>query len=449
VFRRQSLGKTRKQLRSALGYEDRERVMDWWSLAEDLFTTSRGEPSALASYLATISALGLDAASVAKVPPAVFLIAMRTGYALRMCLDIFAYPEPLDIATIDKDRVVAIARGSVNSETGLLDVSDTESDLLQPVIELVSEVAFDRFGEVGSVAPDFWSACMSLACYQLQKNIQQQGLGFRGKRLDPEISESSHRFGFVLRCLDEALEIEPDDPGGDWEDEEQALRPATGATERRPQDLPPHLSNRPQPGMAESTGREDLAAAILDRAVIVHTNSMSDQAEQSIAAGPLMVLGEEAWSSWNEPSRDAAIVLCRMGFVVRLTELEMVPEARNPDHPGWAGIGEVILRETEQATADADAAFPSISAAWFMATDPRATEAVLYLVPGASSVVRTDVISRWLDRCDEGGMVPSDTTREDRRKLTVYGYALAVVREFTFTAQERGDAEREGRPPSY
>ena len=213
MFRRRSLLKTRRQLHANVDEYGREAVMDWWTEAERRFTTDE-DSSPLAGYLMFAMALALDADSVAKVPLAAYLIGMRAGYSLRACIDTVVLPldvvvpESLDVSLFDTARILAVAGGPVYTESEILSVNEVDREVLQPVFEYLTAVADSRFEDVASVDVPFWNACVALATYQLQKNAQETDLVRSGRRLNEITVESVLRFGFVVRCLDEALGIE-------------------------------------------------------------------------------------------------------------------------------------------------------------------------------------------------------------------------------------------------
>ena len=159
-------------------------------------------------------ALALDADAVAKVPYGAYILGMRAGYSLRACIDTVLAPvgvlvaDPLDISMVDMTRILAVAARPVGSESEILSVNEVDAEVLQPVFEYLTAIADSRFKEVASVDVPVWNACVALATYQLQKNAQETGLVRSGRSLTEITVESVLRFGFVARCLDEALGIE-------------------------------------------------------------------------------------------------------------------------------------------------------------------------------------------------------------------------------------------------
>jgi hypothetical protein len=187
--------------------------MQWWKLAEERFKTVRGDPSWLTGYLAMVHAIGFAASSGSAAPPPAMVITTRVGYALRAFVDRFAIRQPLDVSTIDRSAVARLASRRRDPEAGMLSndaLSDADVELLSPIGTLVARTSSEgeRFRAVVSVEPPFWNACVSIVTYQIQKNVQQMGLVRRGRQLDDDMTEGLLRYGFVLRCLDEALGIE-------------------------------------------------------------------------------------------------------------------------------------------------------------------------------------------------------------------------------------------------
>ncbi len=191
---------------------------------------------------------------------------------------------------------------------------------------------------------------------------------------------------------------------------------------------------------------DDWVQEVIDRATILCTIDLSEQAEQSIGSGPPMVLGLETWESLSDGAKSAALSLAYMGFAVRLAELEMVAEATDRDSPGWLPIAEALSTMVERYSAD-DSAVGTIAAADFLSKGASTTSILFESVPGLSPDVRHRIVDAWLALCDETGLSSAQAGLPDRGRLLVYGFALGAVREFALVAQEHGDAEREGRRP--
>jgi hypothetical protein len=176
--------------------------------------------------------------------------------------------------------------------------------------------------------------------------------------------------------------------------------------------------------------------------------SLPEQAETLIAAGPAAVLGQDTWEAWSQGDQDCAVIISRAGFFIRLAELDLLPAARDHDHPTWEGVGNVAIEMFNRFHDTPDGAMPVIAAAASIAQTPTAAKALLESIPGPPPDARVAAVDVELEYLREKGFKPSGTDLAQHRSLMVYGFAAAVVREFILVAQERGDAEREGRSPN-
>ena len=371
--------------------------------------TPEGQPSGPAVTVALGAIGGLGTNSIET--EARLLIVVRAGYSLRAEAHRFvAYAQPLDVSSLDSDSIVRLAARPVDEErVGAIVLRDDAHDVvaqLEPVGEVIREFAEERFPAIASVEPAFWNGVVSLATHQLQKNL--------GKWLHSELTESLLRWGFALRAMDEALGIGPAN------------------------------------GQGRDADARALATRLVERAHEL-TNpmrmSLPEQAETLIAAGPAVVLGQDTWDAWSQGDQDCAVILSRAGFFIRLAELDLLPAARDHDHPNWAGVGEVALEMTNRFRDAPDGAVPVMAAAASIVQAPVATDALLESIPGAPPDARIAAVDAELEYLREKGLRPTSTDPAQQRKLMVYGFAAAVVREFVIVAQERGDAEREGRSP--
>jgi hypothetical protein len=169
-----------------LDVADRQRVLAWWSLAEQRMRTPEGDPSPPTEAVGmstTIEIVGLPE----RASP--LWIATRAGYSLRFYAGRFAPQVRAIVALVDTpadDLVDALLAGDEDLHA-----------VLDPVAELVTTYAEDRFEAVASVEPAFWEGVLQVGTYQLQQNL--------GRVFDAQTAEPVVRFGFVLRALDEAL----------------------------------------------------------------------------------------------------------------------------------------------------------------------------------------------------------------------------------------------------
>ena len=167
---------------------------------------------------------------------------------------------------------------------------------------------------------------------------------------------------------------------------------------------------------------------------------VDEETEKSIAIGPENVLGEEAFDRMDLDERRLAQSKCRMGFMVRAAEKQVVPEANDPDNQRWEAILTVMVKSAE-IHGGREPAIAMVAAARSLSGDRETTEALFQVVPGLSPEARRDVMERC--RALESSQLP------EQDRLFVYGFALGAVREVALVAQERGDAEREGRAPNF
>jgi hypothetical protein len=174
---------------------------------------SRAGPKETSWLTATIMVqmtLGYEANHGRRVPALGYALATRTGYALRMFVGRFATPRPLDVSSIDPESVATLATLPTDDEAGTLaNVTDEDEALLMPIVFLISDTAEQAplFTEVVSVEPAIWNACVEVSVDRLQAELTQRGVIRRARDLKPEVIESFLRYGFVLRCFDEAFAI--------------------------------------------------------------------------------------------------------------------------------------------------------------------------------------------------------------------------------------------------
>ena len=159
--------------------------------------TPDGDPSAPAEAVGMRSTLIELVGFPERAVP--LWIAARAGYSLRFYVGQFAVRVwPLDVAVLDRERIVALASAPADDLCdALLAGDDDVHRALSPVASLVSTYAETEFEAVASIEPAFWDGLLQVATYQLQQNL--------GRVFDVETVEPVLRFGFVLGALDEAL----------------------------------------------------------------------------------------------------------------------------------------------------------------------------------------------------------------------------------------------------
>jgi hypothetical protein len=196
-------------------------------------------------------------------------------------------------------------------------------------------------------------------------------------------------------------------------------------------------------GLSDDEENDDeIAQWLFEEAVDADSWELSEQIERQLHAGSMFIVGVDTFDSWTEDERDRASLSCRLGFMLRLTELSSLPGASEFDPEGSLGILNVIIRflELDSDGQRSESAQPLIvegqiaAAASAFTASREMIEAILYLTPGASSAVRERVLDRW-DVVAADPRLPLMST-EDHRRLVVYGFALAVVVEFVGRVHE-------------
>lgn len=76
-----------------------------------------------------------------------------------------------------------------------------------PQADRVTTIASDKFDSVMTLPPEVWTAYVATATWKLQKRLASPTLPWQ--KLSRERIETLLRYGYVLRCLDEALDSEP------------------------------------------------------------------------------------------------------------------------------------------------------------------------------------------------------------------------------------------------
>ena len=205
------LRRRRTSMHSAVVETDRASVTAWLHGAEDWVENGHRQMSWLTSTIMVEMALGYAVNSGNKIPPVVYSSLTRVGYALRIGVGRYASPQPINVSTIDRAAVDRLASLPRDPELGTLiaDDSDEHEVLMAPVVALASNTAesSSEFANVVSVEPAFWNAVVSMATTGLQVVFHRNGHIRRRRDLDPIVAERFLRYGYVLRCLDEALRI--------------------------------------------------------------------------------------------------------------------------------------------------------------------------------------------------------------------------------------------------
>jgi hypothetical protein len=187
-------------------------VTAWLQGAEDRIESGRAKPSWLTDSVMTSMAIGYAVDAGNDVPPRVYSVLMVVGYALRMGVHRYATPRALDVSKIDPGAVERLASFPRDPDTGTVmdeDLVGEDEALMAPIVALACDAAESsaEFAHVVSVEPAFWNAVASEATTGLPWVFKRDGLIRRPRDLDPSVAENFLRYGFVFRCLDEALGI--------------------------------------------------------------------------------------------------------------------------------------------------------------------------------------------------------------------------------------------------
>jgi hypothetical protein len=186
-------------------------------MAVDRVQAGPRETSWLSATIMLQMTLGYAANAPSRVPPLAYALVTRTGYVLRMLVGQIAQPRPLDVSSIDPESVATLAALPRDEEIGTLaDTQEADEALLLPIVTLVSDTAGQapRFTEVASVEPALWNACIEVAVLHMQDQLTASRIIRRRRDIGRDVVEIFLRFGFVLRCLDEAFGINTDATDG-------------------------------------------------------------------------------------------------------------------------------------------------------------------------------------------------------------------------------------------
>jgi hypothetical protein len=123
-------------------------------------------------------------------------IAIVAGYASRMVL-----VEPTEQPSIEA-AAFHLREGDDPAAIG------SDSAAVTRLIDPVRSIASERFDSVMALPPDVWNGYVITATMNLQEQLGTKTLSWRS--LGRTRIEDMLRYGYVLRCLDEALDAEPE-----------------------------------------------------------------------------------------------------------------------------------------------------------------------------------------------------------------------------------------------
>ncbi|MBV9802254.1 MAG: hypothetical protein JO130_03655 [Solirubrobacterales bacterium] len=192
--RRQSGRLTKRELRQSLSGTGRKWIKEVWQAA----AATSGDLNRLSPVTTPLGNRLVETYGTTHRLPGTEIqralrIATVAGYASRMVL-----VEPTEQPTLEP------------SAFGLKGRPDLERLAGDPtrLIDPTRTVATERFGSVMTLPPEVWNGYVITATMRLQAQLATRTLTWR--ELGRERIEQMLRYGYVLRCLDEALGAEPE-----------------------------------------------------------------------------------------------------------------------------------------------------------------------------------------------------------------------------------------------
>lgn len=194
--RRQSWRLTRRELHQSLARGGRKWVNEVWDAAAGAsarlsalspLTTSLGA-RLVESYLAQERAGGEEIHRAMR-------IAIVAGYGTRIVI-----VDPTEQPSLKPSSFQLKASSDPEQLAGN---PTAVSKLLDPV----RTIAVDRFESVMTLPGEVWTSYVATATMKLQRQLASKTLTWQ--ELGRDRIDTMLRFGYVLRCLDEALDAEP------------------------------------------------------------------------------------------------------------------------------------------------------------------------------------------------------------------------------------------------
>lgn len=191
---RQSRRRTKRELTHSLSRRARKWVKEVWEAAQDAIEELPLTPltEALSRRLAETdgAADGLEAQEIQQA----WIGVMKAGYASRAVL-----AEPTDQPALKRSALRLRGAGLDPQQTAAVDA------LLDPV----RNIAVNDFSSVMNLPPPVWSGYVATAGTKLQRELTSGPGPVTWRELDRDRIDRMMRYGYVLRCLDEALDATP------------------------------------------------------------------------------------------------------------------------------------------------------------------------------------------------------------------------------------------------
>jgi hypothetical protein len=171
-----------------------EIVDDWLQRAGD-WVASGDAVSSVTAHIATTYALGVGG-SLDRAQP--LLEVVKVGHALRATVGMFGTPPPLPVQGLDTPGIKRLSALKWNEIGSSSPADDT-------VIDQVAAHIQPYAGPVGfwgllPVDPKVWDKTVLESASRMRR---------AGSRVSPRAGSSMYKLGYVLRALEEALDLPP------------------------------------------------------------------------------------------------------------------------------------------------------------------------------------------------------------------------------------------------
>lgn len=193
--RRQTWRKTNRELHRTLSADGRKWVKEVWAAAEEV-----SQQPALLGELATVVGTGVveDYAARQELEGdgshQALSAVMRIGYAARAVLAGPTEQPSLDAAAFGVEASFAVEQTS------------EQPAAVRELVDRVRSIAVADFDSVMTLPDPVWASYVAMATRKLQRRL---GESVSWRELSRERVDGLLRHGYVLRCLDEALEDAP------------------------------------------------------------------------------------------------------------------------------------------------------------------------------------------------------------------------------------------------
>jgi hypothetical protein len=196
-LRRQTRRRTSVELHRSFSRAGRAWVKDMWQASEQAVTQ-------LAALSPLTTVLGRSLAERYAISqqvegdeiPQAFFVVIMAGYASRTVLASATDQPTLDPSSLPIDAPVNLER------------IENDASVMGGLIDSAGAVALDDFESVMTLPPEIWSGYVALATMRLQSSLASSTVTWHD--LDKDRIGRLLRYGYVLRCLDEALGEEPE-----------------------------------------------------------------------------------------------------------------------------------------------------------------------------------------------------------------------------------------------